>query len=329
MAVFINGAQGGMVTADNRVLEDLKDPLRGIWRDSGRGRSAFESVTPWPTRRYGSLPGHRCRTIPSFPAIRRRFVCRSTSDLLWTVIQHSPLKYPCHSDRTVSTRISLLNVGTAQILTIPGEALPNIGFYLKRKMRGQHNLLFGLTHDGLGYIMTKVDFQSFPRYDYISRTSLGEMTGEILMEESLKLIDRSAATASRREIASVLSAHEVRWFSLPRHPCCRTDGGVVREISGRVNPATERCATVNGKQRMAAAMRHEQVDRVPVMCQLALGHYLLNTDLTPVETWFTSEGFAEALVTLQQRYEFDGILINLLGTDPQWQRHVRRIDTAA
>jgi hypothetical protein len=52
----------------------------------------------------------------------------------------------------------------AQILTIPGEAMPNIGFYLKRKMRGTHNLLFGLTNDAFGYILTKVDFQSFPRY---------------------------------------------------------------------------------------------------------------------------------------------------------------------
>ncbi len=85
---------------------------------------------------------------------------------------------------------------------------------------------------------------------------------------------------------------------------------------------------MNGKQRIAAAMRHQQVDRVPVMCQLAIGHYLLNTDLTPVEIWFTSEGFAEALVTLQQRYEFDGILINLLGTDPDWMTDVRRIETA-
>ena len=85
---------------------------------------------------------------------------------------------------------------------------------------------------------------------------------------------------------------------------------------------------MNGKQRIHAAMRHEPVDRVPVMCQLAIGHYLLNTDLTPVEVWFTSEGFAEALVTLQERYRFDGILINLLGTDPDWMRHVDRIETA-
>ena len=41
-------------------------------------------------------------------------------------------------------------------------------------MRGKHNLLFGLTNDAFGYILTKVDFNSFPRYDYVSRTSLGE-----------------------------------------------------------------------------------------------------------------------------------------------------------
>jgi hypothetical protein len=70
---------------------------------------------------------------------------------------------------------------------------------------------------------------------------------------------------------------------------------------------------MNGKQRLAKAMCHELPDRVPVMCQLALGHYFLNTDLPPHKIWFTSEGFAEALVTLQRRYRFDGILINLPG----------------
>ena len=75
-------------------------------------------------------------------------------------------------------------------------------------------------------------------------------------------------------------------------------------------------------------MRHESVDRVPVMCQLAIGHYLLNTDLSPVDVWYTSEGFAKALIALAQRYRFDGILINLLGTDPDWMRHVERIETA-
>ncbi|HMR63997.1 MAG TPA: hypothetical protein PKE64_08315, partial [Anaerolineae bacterium] len=70
---------------------------------------------------------------------------------------------------------------------------------------------------------------------------------------------------------------------------------------------------MNSRERMALAMQHKLPDRVPVMCQLALGHYFLNTDLSPHQIWFTSEGFAEALVTLQRRYRFDGILINLPG----------------
>lgn len=70
---------------------------------------------------------------------------------------------------------------------------------------------------------------------------------------------------------------------------------------------------MNGKERIALAMRHQQPDRVPVMCQLSLGHYFLHAGLPPHRIWFTSEGFAEALVTLQRRYRFDGILINIPG----------------
>ena len=112
------------------------------------------------------------------------------SDALWAVVEHSPLKYPHNEDRSITTRINLVRLGNARVLTIPGEALPNIGFYLKRKMGAAHNLLFGLTNDAFGYILTKQDFNSFDRYDYISRVSLGEMTGAILVEKSLELLSK-------------------------------------------------------------------------------------------------------------------------------------------
>ena len=91
--------------------------------------------------------------------------------------------------QSVEVQVNVVNLGNAQILTIPGEALPNIGYYLKRKMHGQHNLLFGLTNDAYGYILTKEDFDSFKRYAYISRTSLGERTGEIFVNEALKFVN--------------------------------------------------------------------------------------------------------------------------------------------
>ncbi|MCC7354747.1 MAG: uroporphyrinogen decarboxylase family protein [Anaerolineae bacterium] len=82
---------------------------------------------------------------------------------------------------------------------------------------------------------------------------------------------------------------------------------------------------MNSKERMAFAMRHQEADRVPLMCQLAVGHYFLNTGLPPHQIWFTSEGFAQALVQLQARYHFDGILINIPGRDPRFPEQVSSI----
>ncbi len=86
---------------------------------------------------------------------------------------------------------------------------------------------------------------------------------------------------------------------------------------------------MNPRERVACAVRHESVDRVPVFCQLALGHYFLHAGLPPHRIWFTSEGFAEALVTLQRRYRFDGILVNLPGRPPDLLASLRRVEQTA
>ncbi len=80
------------------------------------------------------------------------------------------------------------------------------------------------------------------------------------------------------------------------------------------------------KRRMEVAMHLASPDRVPVMCQLALGHYFLNSGLDAIEIWHDTEAFGEALIRLQQRYGFDGILINLPGRDPNWRSYIRRIE---
>ena len=76
---------------------------------------------------------------------------------------------------------------------------------------------------------------------------------------------------------------------------------------------------MNSRERVHAAMRHETPDRVPVMCQLALGHYFVNSDRNPADIWFDSATFAATLATFQQRYRFDGFLINLPGRPPHWR----------
>ena len=61
-------------------------------------------------------------------------------------------------------------------------------------MKTNHPFLFGLTNDAFGYILTKEDFNSFKRYEYVSRTSLGEMTGEIYIEKALEMVEENPAS---------------------------------------------------------------------------------------------------------------------------------------
>lgn len=189
--IFMNSAQGGMITADCRG-PDGKDI-----RTWGECLRIGHLLADEALRIIESAPA---QNDPAVFCVSRTITFPVESPTLLAVMKASPLGLRTDSSARVSTQLNLLNIGTAQILTIPGEALPNIGFYLKRKMRGEHNFLFGLTNDAFGYILTKEDWGSFKRYDYVSRVCLGEMTGQIYIEEALKLVDqcpKPARTAAR------------------------------------------------------------------------------------------------------------------------------------
>ncbi|MFB3829146.1 MAG: uroporphyrinogen decarboxylase family protein [Bryobacteraceae bacterium] len=70
---------------------------------------------------------------------------------------------------------------------------------------------------------------------------------------------------------------------------------------------------MTGRERIALTMRHCEPDRVPVMCQLSIGHYNLNAGYKPHEIWYETEAFADASVRMARRYGFDGILVVLPG----------------
>lgn len=70
----------------------------------------------------------------------------------------------------------------------------------------------------------------------------------------------------------------------------------------------------------------ETPDRTPVMCQLSVGHMLLQLGVSPAELWFDAPIYLEVLRTLREIYDFDGILISLHGHDPEWKKAVERIE---
>jgi putative sterol carrier protein len=124
-------------------------------------------------------------------------------------------------DGKLITKVAAVALGPAQIVTIPGEALPNLGFHLKRVMTGSPKFLFGLTMDELGYILSGDDW-GMDIYKYESSTGAGPETGPMLMATLLPLIAEvkpatvrapAAATTAPAPVATATVAH---WFaSLP------------------------------------------------------------------------------------------------------------------
>lgn len=185
VAIFMNGAQGGMVTADNR----RPDGEENDWAECIRIGELLADQA------LSIIEGAEIQENPTLYCTAKTVEFPVDSELLRQLIDHSSMKLNMSEGYRIKTTVNLVNIGSAQILTIPGEALPNIGYYLKRNMSTRHSFLFGLTNDAFGYILTKEDFGSFKRYDYISRTSLGEMTGEIYIQEALQLIQENPVSS--------------------------------------------------------------------------------------------------------------------------------------
>jgi uroporphyrinogen-III decarboxylase len=82
------------------------------------------------------------------------------------------------------------------------------------------------------------------------------------------------------------------------------------------------------RSRLAAAMRLEKPDRVPVMCQPALGFVLRQMpELDPIDVWHNHGGaLARGFCEISRRFGFDGVLIPAVGAAPLDESTVQRID---
>src|SRR5438552_3494531 len=125
--IFMNSAQGGMVTADNR-------------QPGGRDLRTWEECL----RIGGLLADEALRIIQDAPeqaspklyCAARPLTLPIDSPLMRSLFKQLPGN-PGGDTRCVTTQLNPINLGTAQILTIPGHALPNIGHILQRKLDGR------------------------------------------------------------------------------------------------------------------------------------------------------------------------------------------------
>lgn len=72
----------------------------------------------------------------------------------------------------------------------------------------------------------------------------------------------------------------------------------------------------NPKAIVEQAMARKHPERIPVMCQMANGHTILNTKVHPIAYFTDNEMWAECLLQMRERYDFDGVLCHKPGRVP-------------
>jgi hypothetical protein len=96
-------------------------------------------------------------------------------------------------DGQMATECCYIDLGPAQILSIPGELLPQLGFVLQQAMPGPCRILAGIADDEIGYILpdeeyvAPADYRS-PGSQYEESMSLGPTTGSRVIAAALSLI---------------------------------------------------------------------------------------------------------------------------------------------
>ena len=62
------------------------------------------------------------------------------------------------------------------------------------------------------------------------------------------------------------------------------------------------------KELVEQAMSQSHPASIPVMCQLANGHTIINTRVHPIDYFTSDEVWADCLLQMRKLYDFDGIL---------------------
>ena len=169
--LFFNGALGGMVTAD---YDETTSPKGENWAAAERIGTALGE------RALAIVATAEVLKVAPIQSARRIFTVPLENIRFKTLIGLGVFPKDVSTGGVIETEVSHFRIGPAEFVTIPGEALPNIGLYVKRLMDGQTKFVFGLTGDELGYILTPEDY-GLNLYSYETSVSVGSQTEPVML----------------------------------------------------------------------------------------------------------------------------------------------------
>jgi hypothetical protein len=165
--VFLNGAVGGMVSGDSKARTHDEAKATGLGLAS-LVKDLAATAQPPATFKY--VVETRRVEIPMTNARFKLLVDARGGTMV--------------RGRTV-TEMALISLGESQLVTIPGELLPEISFEIQEKMTGFPRILVGLANDELGYIIPEYDFRADA---YEESMSQGPATAPIVRETAIRML---------------------------------------------------------------------------------------------------------------------------------------------
>jgi len=180
--LFVNGAIGALVTVDLRRAPDPEHPtFADAERVTARLRDAVIQAV--------ELARAEVRSAPI--AVRTRRLTIPVDNWRFRLARRLGVLGRDGRDGRVETELDTVALGPAQVVTVPGEVSPAIGFAIKRRMPGPFRFLVGLGNDELGYILRPDELRD-PLYRYERSLSVGAAAAAI-EREVIELLGERAA----------------------------------------------------------------------------------------------------------------------------------------
>ena len=185
IAVFMNGALGGMITPNVESNEHTFEKAQEIGYTL-----ADATVRALRTRRsyrWGAFLPRWKRTFNvekqtfEVPLQNEDFFLGMLGGILYRPYPWYKLPSVEFPMGTIMTEVNVITIGKAQMITMPGEVLPSIGYRLREAMTGKYKFQIGLGNDELGYI---IPIDEWNPAEYEESMSVGNQTG-IAMEAIL------------------------------------------------------------------------------------------------------------------------------------------------
>jgi len=176
VAIFFNGALGGMITPD--VEEHTFEKAQELGYALADATISALQPHRWLKKELPKIAFNVEKQIFSVPLENIQFYGAMQYGML---NRSEPWYVDSPGLGVITTEVNLITIGNAQMITMPGEVLPSIGFRLREAMSAKYKFQIGLGNDELGYIIPEDEWDDT---QYEESMSVGVQTG-IMMEAIL------------------------------------------------------------------------------------------------------------------------------------------------